>query len=147
MQPPDVPPIASPDEPLPAPQYEFSTGQNVVIGDLARKMSLVGLVMVILGVLSILGGLGRLFGGYFEGGILGGILYIAIGVWTRRAADEFHLIVRTEGRDVSHLMRALENMRKIYDLIYLFIVIITVLVVLALIVALVAAVVMAVSRP
>jgi hypothetical protein len=119
VQPPNVPP----SDLTPAPQYEFTPGQNVVIGDLARKMSLVGMVLIVIGVLSILGALGRLIGGYFEGGFLGGLLFILIGVWTRGAADDFRMIVSTEGRDVTHLMRALENLRKMYDLIYIVIVV------------------------
>jgi hypothetical protein len=149
MEPANVPPVeptAPPAVTPPAAQYEFTEGQNVVIGDLARKMDLVGLVLIVMGVLSLIGGIARLFGGYFEGGILGGILYILVGVWTRKAAGEFRLIVTTQGRDVSHLMRALENVRKIYDLIYVIIVVIAILVLIALVVGLVGAIVMAVSH-
>ena len=40
----------------PAPEFEFNDQQDAVIGDLARKMGLVGFVLVVFGVLQILHG-------------------------------------------------------------------------------------------
>lgn len=45
--------------------------------------------------------------------------YRALGVWTGRAARSFKRIVLTQGQDVSHLMDALDNLRKFYALLSL----------------------------
>ena len=42
-------------------EFEFDDSQNQVIGSLARKMSLVGLVMVFFGILQIINGVATLF--------------------------------------------------------------------------------------
>jgi hypothetical protein len=48
-------PTASPSE------FEFDESQNQVIGSLARKMSLVGLVMIFFGLLQLINGVASLF--------------------------------------------------------------------------------------
>ena len=50
-------------------------------------------------------------------------MYLLIGIWTRSAAASFQLIVDTTDRDISHLMDALEALRKFYTLLYLLIMI------------------------
>lgn len=44
-------------------EYEFSDSQNQVIGDLARKMSLVGFALMLFGVLQIASGITTFIGG------------------------------------------------------------------------------------
>ena len=43
----------------------------------------------------------------------------AVGLWSMRSGREFVLVARTEGADIPHLIRALENMRKLFSLQYL----------------------------
>jgi hypothetical protein len=57
------------------------------------------------------------------GGLVNGLLYLLIGVWTRNAAGSFQQIVDTRGHDISHLMHALGSLNKMYTLIYTLIVI------------------------
>jgi hypothetical protein len=106
---------------LPA-QFEFSAEQNTTVGELATKMRFVGLFLIIGGVLECLMVLkGDL------GGLIGGLVEIVLGVWTRRAADSFQKIVDTKGRDISHLMDALVDLLKMYRLQYTLLVIALVL--------------------
>lgn len=97
-------------------EFEFNTSQNALFGDLAQKMGFVGLLFIVLGALTILGGI---FNG-IEGlsNILGGILYILIGLWTKNASDAFQRIVDTQGSDITNLMTALGQLRKLYTLQY-----------------------------
>jgi hypothetical protein len=52
-----------------------------------------------------------------------GVFYLLMGVWTRSAAASFKEIVQTQGRDISHLMRALSSLRSMYALLYMLLVI------------------------
>jgi hypothetical protein len=123
--------------------YEFTPAQNDLIGGLASKMKLVGLVLVIFGVLNLLnavlvqvmfaqltsdkvpaevkeqfGQLGQrerwIFTGYFA---IAGLVLLAVGVWTRSAGGSFQNIVATAGRDIGHLMDGLGSLAKMYSLI------------------------------
>jgi len=47
------------------------------------------------------------------------LFFLALGTWTSRSARSFKQIVTTQGQDVSHLMDALENLRKMYGLLSL----------------------------
>jgi hypothetical protein len=121
---PTPPPAVPPSEP---PQYEFSEAQNQVIGDLANKMGTVGLVLIVLGVLLFAGGILHLFRQPAEGSILGGVVYILFGVWTRGAANSFQGIVTTQGRDISNLMSALVDLLKMYTVMYILILVVAVM--------------------
>jgi hypothetical protein len=114
----------------PGPQYEFTVEQNRVIGDLAGKMRFVGLFLILGGVLECLsvlrGDLGHL---------IAGVVFILFGVWTRGAAGSFRKIVDTEGRDITHLMRALGELRQMYTLQYWLLMIAIALILVVLLVA------------
>lgn len=132
--------------------YEFTTEQNDQIGNLAGKMSLVGLVAVVIGALNLLSALMLLvfifqdrlpaevleqipaetrarlpspdfLWGVFIQGATVGLIFLLIGLWTRTAAASFRDIVATTGRDISHLMEALGALHKQYALMYTLIVI------------------------
>jgi hypothetical protein len=132
--------------------YEFTKEQNDLIGSLAGKMRLVGLVNVVIGVLYLLGAVlllvyifqdrlpdeviqkipdevrVQLKSPRYQWGIaiqtaVAGLIFLMIGVWTRSAAASFQEIVATTGRDISHLMNALGSLHKMYALIYMLIVI------------------------
>lgn len=132
--------------------YEFTGEQNDLIGRLARKMGLVGLVNVIVGVLYLVSAV-LLLAFVFQDRLpaevvqkipddvkkqvpantylwgivvqtaLAGLIFLLIGVWTRSAAADFADIVKTSGRDISHLMAALSSMHKMYSLLYTLIVV------------------------
>jgi hypothetical protein len=133
--------------------YEFTSEQNDLIGRLARKMSLVGLVSLIFGIFYLLAAVllivylfqDRLppevaqqipedvrakmpapttyFWGVIVQTALAGLIFTMIGVWTRSAASSFREIVATTGRDISHLMNALGSLHKMYSLLYTLIII------------------------
>jgi hypothetical protein len=105
-------------------QYEFTDQQNRVIDQLARNMRVVAVFLTVIGVLYIVAfaaavihafaapvaiGQAALFG-------IATLLYLAIGKWTNAAALAFDGVVRTTGSDISHLMAALDNLRKLYVL-------------------------------
>ncbi len=94
-------------------QYEFKPGENKIIGQLASKMNFVGLFLLAVGVLVIAHGV---IVAVHYGPIISGTLTAVVGIWTQRASVSFRSVVQTEGRDISHLMRALEDLRKLYSL-------------------------------
>jgi hypothetical protein len=108
-------PAGAPASSLRAPekQYEFQPSENKVIGELASKMNFVGLFLLAVGVLVIAHGV---VVAVHWGPIISGTLTCVVGIWTQRASVSFRNVVHTEGRDISHLMRALEDLRKLYSL-------------------------------
>jgi uncharacterized membrane protein YphA (DoxX/SURF4 family) len=127
--------------------YEFTGEQNDLIGRLSRKMSLVGTVSVVFGVLYLISavlllvfifqdrvpadvvqripedvrsqvpGNTYLWGVVVQAG-LAALIFLLIGSWTRSAAAAFGEIVTTTGRDIGHLMAALSSLHKMYSLMY-----------------------------
>jgi len=100
-------------------EYEFSPTQNEIIEDLARKMRFVGLMGIILGLVSLLGGVAGLFTAKEAAGltsVVQGLMLLVVGVWTRSAAGGFQTIVDTQGSDIANLMGALNHLRRIYSL-------------------------------
>jgi hypothetical protein len=125
--------------------HEFTGEQNDLIGRLANKMSVVGLVCVVFGVLYLLSAVLLLvfvfqdklpadvvsripddvrsrvpstnyLWGVLIQTLLAGVIFLAIGVWTRSSAASFREIVTTTGRDIGHLMSALASLHKMYSL-------------------------------
>jgi hypothetical protein len=94
-------------------QYEFTDQENVLVNDLAQKMKYVGIFGIILGVVEILS---SFFGE--KGGIISGVISIIVGVWTINASKFFQKIVDTTGNDMSNLMSALIELKKLYGLQY-----------------------------
>jgi hypothetical protein len=89
--------------------YEFNEQQNTQLAKLATSMTFVGVMMIVLGVIC---GLSVLAGEV--SGVITGVLYVLIGVWTRSAGQSLRSIVDTEGNDISHLMDAIGNLGKLY---------------------------------
>jgi hypothetical protein len=46
------------------------------------------------------------------------LIYLLVGIWLRQASGGFQQIVTTEGRDISHLMRALSALNRMFSLVY-----------------------------
>jgi hypothetical protein len=96
------------------PQYEFPESENALFRNLAWKMHFVGLFLISIGLLTIaIGGLVL-----HIGPILTGTYSAILGIWTQRASTAFKSIVDTQGKDVTHLLEALEDLRKLYTLQY-----------------------------
>jgi hypothetical protein len=158
-----------PAAPSPPGQYEFSAAENVTLGALAGKMRFVGLFLAVVGVIYLLlagsiivmsiAGQGvsvtetktpagttvvarRLGVEHSIGYIIGGLLYLFMGMWTGNSAAAFRRIVDTQGSDIRHLMEAVNNLRKLYTLQYWLIL----LALIAMAVTLVLVLVMAASR-
>lgn len=105
----------------PAPAFEFGRDQERVLGELAVQLRFLGFAALVYGGLSLLAGLalfvrsGRLI--VDLNGLLGGLIALALGAWSLSAGRSFRAVVRTTGRDVSHLMQALHDLRNILGLI------------------------------
>jgi hypothetical protein len=94
-------------------QYEFKPQENRVIGELAAKMHFVGLFLLAVGVLLIVIGVYPLV---HVVPIVIGTLFCVVGLWTQRSSVSFKGVVYTEGHDISHIIAALEDLRKLYSL-------------------------------
>src|SRR5262249_9025893 len=107
--------------------YEFTARQNAVIGPLANDMDWVALPLMLVGILYGVGLVVAVIGAFshppllFQAALVGFamLFFLALGTWTSRSARSFKQIVTTQGQDVSHLMDALENLRKMYGLLSL----------------------------
>ena len=103
---------------MPEATYEFSAQENETIQVLARRMKFVGIFNIVIGVLYGVAGLVFLLVQplalmlYLP--VVG--MLILIGVWTNSASSSFKMIVQTEGQDIMHLMSALGQLRKLYNL-------------------------------
>lgn len=125
------------------PGYEFTSSQNELIGDLAKKMNFVGILMAISGVISLIAGILTLFATFSQGtfdfsSIVNGVFLLLIGLWTRNAAQSFSRVVNTTGTDIENMMGALAELRKLYTLQYWLIIIVLIFLAIALLLALVA---------
>jgi hypothetical protein len=94
-------------------QYEFSEEENILVGSLAKKMKFVGIFGVTFGVFEILQGI------FFDKtAIVQGLISIVIGIWTTKASESFQKIVDTQGNDISYLLGALDQLKKLFSLQY-----------------------------
>ena len=91
--------------------YEFNDHENSQFSTLASSMKFVGLVFIIMGGVNLIS---ILSGNIPE--VITGVIFIAIGIWTRKAGNSMAEIVDTEGHDISHLMNAITNLGKLYNL-------------------------------
>ena len=91
--------------------YEFNDHENSQFSTLASSMKFVGLVIIIMGGLNLI----SIISGNIPG-VITGVILIAIGIWTRKAGSSMAEIVNTEGHDISHLMNAITNLGKLYNL-------------------------------
>ena len=131
----------------PSPQYEFTEDQNKVLGDLAAKMRLVGLFLILVALVSFLltaalllfvfrdqlppdvvdkipkeayklvPPSNQLWGIAIYSGVAG-LIFLLFGMWTRFAAAGFQKIVDTKGHDIDYLMNAVGSLRSMYSLLY-----------------------------
>ena len=109
--------IEAPLSPKPS-GYEFTPMQNPTIRTLAQRMRVIGIVYIIFAVFVGIGAFVVLLQSLPSAlvGFLEVALFAFLGLWTYRGAASFQLIVDTKGSDISHLMNALDELRKIYSL-------------------------------
>ena len=137
----------------PSPQYEFTEDQNKVLGDLAAKMRLVGLFLMLVALVSFLlaaalllfvfrdrlptevvakipeearnlvAPLSNQLWGIIIYAAVTGLIFLLFGMWTRFAASGFQKIVDTKGNDIDHLMGAVGSLRSMFTLLHTFIVV------------------------
>jgi len=121
--------------------YEFTATQNATIQSLSRKMKFIGATLVVMAFIYFAAALfpfvrPEIPGWYAVGSIcahaVAGALYLALGIFTIRAARSFRLIVQTQGNDIDNLMDALAYLLKNYRIQYWVIVAALILVVVAL---------------
>ncbi len=98
--------------------YEFTMAQNATIQVLANRMKFIGFLylagaafVALAGIYSLLNSPLMAIGLFSEVAFFG-----FMGWWTYKGAGSFHAIVQTKGSDITHLMDALEDLRKIYNL-------------------------------
>jgi hypothetical protein len=143
----DTPIRPEPSPGSPPEQYEFTSRQNAVIGPLARDMVWVAVPLQLVGVLYGIGLVVAVVKAvrdphlFLEAALigLGMLFYLALGIWTSRAARSFQHIVSTQGQDVTHLMDALDNLRKLYGLLSILVKVYVAIVLVAVVVGLIVA--------
>jgi hypothetical protein len=116
--------------------YEFSPAQNLTIQVLAQRMKFMGILYMFFGGLMVIWGVILILLKAPVQSIVAFAevaLFVFMGLWNYKGADSFQMIVQTEGSDVSHLMNALEDLRKIYNLQYWLMIVVLVLVALAIV--------------
>lgn len=134
--PPDAPAAAS---------YEFTPSQDETIRSLASAMQWVAIPLIIVGIFYAIAAVWQLVSTFGNWRALFPVLFIALaaaiyltlGIWTRQAAQSFTSVVSTSGRDIAHLMDALDTLRKKYSLLALFVKIYIAILILALILGIV----------
>ncbi len=103
--------------PVQGTEYEFNDSENAVFRELAGNMKFVGIAGVILGALAALGGLLALLGarpGEFLKDAIEGTAWLLIGLWTLSASRAVMRIVDTQGSDITNLMTAMRELKKVY---------------------------------
>jgi hypothetical protein len=120
----------NPTDPSPAPpaeppsQYEFNDTQNKVIDDLANSIAWVSGLLVVVAVLYVLTSIAHLIriGRSVEElvpaglALIGAIFFYLLARWLSGAANSFDRVTRSRGFDITHLMSALQNLRKTFGL-------------------------------
>jgi len=99
-------------------EYEFSEKHNRSFSVLARRMLTVGGAQIIVGVVYVAIGLLGLATGEASRAATGatiGVVLLLIGVWTMQASRHVDEIVSTTGSDITHLMRAVGELTRLYS--------------------------------
>ncbi len=128
--------------------YEFNPSQNKVFEDLAKKMNLVGILLLFGGIFNLtIAIIVSVFLLFIQqksipissaiNGIIQGAFLALLGTWTRNAAVGFSRIVKTTNNDIENLMGAMGELRKLYTLQYFLAIITIVFIILVFIVSIV----------
>jgi hypothetical protein len=100
--------------------YEFDPNQNRIIDRLARRMRVTGIVQIVLGVLFLLGFIGRTLA-LRQGNLaltIGvdvpvALAFIVGGALMVKAATPFLEVVKTAGNDIDHIMSACVKLSRV----------------------------------
>lgn len=115
-------------------EYEFNQQQNEIIKALSVKMLFVGIFLIVVSLFNLVPAVLAIVGGNMNQQVLSklitGVFYIIIGWWTINASSSFKLVVETEGSDITNLMNALGELKKLYTLQFWIVVIAIILIVL-----------------
>jgi hypothetical protein len=95
--------------------FVFGESEYLILSGLASKMRLVGLFIVGIGLFVFAYGVLRMVE---VGYIFAGLLDFVIGIWTFGAGTEFKKIAENPHKDTELLMRGLENLLRLYTLVY-----------------------------
>jgi hypothetical protein len=95
--------------------WEFTPQQTFLLSRLAQRMRAVGLALMVLAALL---GLRAALGGDAIGllAVQAGLVLGFTGFWSVRAAAELSRVATTDGADMTHLMGALGEIRKLHEL-------------------------------
>ena len=120
-------------------EYEFNQEENEVLARLAFTMKWTGVMVLIYTVLSavhviiVYAQVRLLFASLpfmfkfmvfsLAAQLVVSVGYFLVGIWTNRGGDAFRRVVDTKGNDLTHLMVALEQLRRVYSLIYWYLVV------------------------
>jgi hypothetical protein len=95
--------------------YEFSREQDDTFRKLAGAMKFVGVMFILFGGFgSIIGTIELIAKGHGGNGIVSGLLYMVLGVFTLQGGGAFGAIAATQGNDIPNLMRAVDQLRRFY---------------------------------
>lgn len=120
--------------------YEFDSAQNETILTLAKTLQFVGAVALVLALVFALAVFGSLFQSRWSEAVSQGMFFVftfSMGSLMIKAGKEFQAIVTTSGKDISHLMSALDNLRQMYSILSVIIILLVLLMIIALAVSLV----------
>jgi hypothetical protein len=95
--------------------FEFGESENLILSGFASKMRLVGLFILGIGLFVFAYGVVRMVE---VGYIFAGLLDFVVGIWTFGAGTEFKKIAETPKKDTELLMQGLENLLRLYTLVY-----------------------------
>lgn len=103
-------------------QHEFSQDDNAEFSRLALKMRGVGFWFEVYGIIMVSLFAFKLWpkAGNIEIApvdLLTGLVFLVIGHWTRRGGLGFHQVANSEGNDLTHLMKAVRELARVYGLI------------------------------
>lgn len=99
-------------------KYEFTEEQNQTIDLLSKRMVLVSVLFLFIGIMSVIQAIIIGGGVYF---VIYGITMIIFGVSFYLPTDNFKNIVKTEGRDIKELMDAFREINTSWTIIILII--------------------------
>ncbi len=94
------------------PEYEFDDDQNRVFHGLGRSLRLLGIITMVNGGFALLG----VFGGPFVAliAVATAVLYLVNGQWLRSSGENMKRIVGSQGNDISYLMTAMSQLRRVF---------------------------------
>ena len=106
-------------QPAAQPGYEFNEAQNMTFGVLASRMKFLGILNLVFAVLIGLFSVYALFNDSPLTIVVAGpqvAMLVVLGLWMMNASSSFRMIVETRGQDITHLMTAMDALRKLYNL-------------------------------